>query len=232
MTNFNTTVVTNSRYAEPETSVETEAHLRLQGAPARKGVPLTYDISRAHAIEALCRVIQEFRDYMRAHPDTPDIEAVKYPCCGKMVEPTWLYGKYFRPVCPEHGYQQDPTTTIADIEAVLKTLRTIADDPDEQGHLQCAARDALATIANLQARVSELEATIRERTGCVVNERFHPYDFCARCNDGRHKCQDVGAGCAACALNSPVRQFYPVFQNGCCGDNGMLCPRVVGCDAA
>ena len=38
--------------------IEVRASLLLNGSPARKGVPLTYDISRAHAIEALCRAIE------------------------------------------------------------------------------------------------------------------------------------------------------------------------------
>lgn len=40
------------------TDIETKAILILQGSPARKGIPITYDISRAHAIEAICRAIE------------------------------------------------------------------------------------------------------------------------------------------------------------------------------
>lgn len=40
------------------TPIELEAALLLQGSPARKGFPITYDISRAHAIEALCSLIE------------------------------------------------------------------------------------------------------------------------------------------------------------------------------
>jgi hypothetical protein len=33
---------------------------------------------------------------------------VSYPCCEKMSGPIWLNGRYCRPVCPEHGYQEEP----------------------------------------------------------------------------------------------------------------------------
>lgn len=40
------------------TDIQTKAILLLQGSPARKGIPINYDISRAHAIEAICRAIE------------------------------------------------------------------------------------------------------------------------------------------------------------------------------
>lgn len=43
---------------------ETEAILLLQSSPARKGIGLFYDISRAHAVEAIYRALEQ-RDQIR-----------------------------------------------------------------------------------------------------------------------------------------------------------------------
>lgn len=51
------------------TEIEIEASLLLQGSPARKGFPVTYDISRAHAIEAICRLIKRHEAFRREVSD-------------------------------------------------------------------------------------------------------------------------------------------------------------------
>ena len=62
----------------------------------------------------------------------------QYPCCDKMVGPVWLSGRYCRPVCDVHGYQEEPKNTdslsqhcpnceaqAAEIEKLREALREI-----------------------------------------------------------------------------------------------------------
>ena len=84
------------------TPIELEAALLLQGSPARKGFPITYDISRAHAIEALCSLIERH-------------EAFRQEVSEALVEKLRIYGTHYQPFDNLHRFiiaKPDPLVEI------------------------------------------------------------------------------------------------------------------------
>lgn len=81
------------------TPIELEASLLLQGSPARKGFPLTYDISRAHAIEALCRALERREAFKQEVSDA--VEDADERCGHDAIRRAFVQGALGRFILPK-----------------------------------------------------------------------------------------------------------------------------------